>query len=435
MSNKLQCWGKYETWYPEKIFTPDNLADLQEIIFQAKAENIPIHVLGSGHSINDIAVTSSYMIRTEKLCRVLNIDKENLSIRVEGGIKIHDLLDVLIKEGLTLPNQGYITEQSIAGCIATSTHGSGQTGSFSSFVESIELIDGNGTIHFLDPKKTPHLFSAACVHLGCLGVIYALTLKCTPLFKLEIVKEMDNLENVLQNLDDLRSTYPFLQMSLDPYSGKVLVWKYNYTDKPVHRRWLFQLKRLMVKIGAWITFDAGIKPMACLFPIGVYLYFLAARIKSCIDYAPCILSPADQGHYVEMEIALPYEHLKAAINDVQKIILRYKKLGVCMVTIIMLRFVEADDRGYMSTAYGRKSAYISLICVNHIGHNNFFQEIQSTLHRYKGRPHWGKVNFLTKENMPELYGDGYARFIEAKKILDPDNRFLNSFSERVFGRS
>lgn len=433
MTNKIQCWGKSETWYPTSIYTPESLNDLRELLAKAKEENLPVHVLGSAHSMNDIAVTPGIMIRTEKLCHVLNIDKEKMTIHVEGGIKIHDLLDVLIKEGLTLPNQGYILEQAIAGAIATSTHGSGQTGTLSSFVTSIELLDSNGKLHLLDPQTTPELFSAACVHLGCLGVIYTVKLKCVPLFKLELSKELHPLKDTLENLDQLTSSNPFFQICFDPYNKTMMLWKYKLTDKPPQGRWKYKLKRLLIKFISWLSFDSWAPVVFDSVPLGLKFFMNVAKIKSCVDFAPLILSPADEGHYIEIEIAVPYEHFKSALQDVQDILTRYESAGVRPISLLMLRFVEADTQGFMSTAYQRKTGYISLIGFMIPGYSNLFREVQEALYKYKGRPHWGKVNFLTKEQMPELYGDAYYQFIEAKKTLDPENRFSNAFSKRLFG--
>jgi len=432
MNTKTRCWGNSQTWYPAKIFTPASLEEIRQILAEAKAADVPVHVLGSSHSINDITETSGYMIRTEKLNRVLNVDKKKMCVRVEAGIKIHDLLDALMKEGLTLPNQGYIAEQAIGGAIATATHGSGRTGTLSSLVRSIELVDANGTMHVLDSQTNPHLFSAAIVHLGCLGVIYAVTIMCLPVYKMHLTKEVMNIQHVLDNLDALRGSHPFLQVVLDPYSDDALVWKYTPTNEPIHHRWLYKFKRGIIKFLTWSHFDAGYVPPSWSFPYGVKLFMRCARIKSCVDYAPLLLSPADEGHYVEMEIAVPFEHFKEALQDVRNIIARYGDMKANLVSVVVLRFVEADSQGYMSPAYQRKTAYISLIAVRRPGYDNFYKEVQATLFRYKGRPHWGKIHFLTKEQAAELYGEAYERFKDAKKTLDPDNRFSNHFSNRLF---
>lgn len=432
MSNKIYSWGKAQTWYPTEIYTPETIDEIREILAKAKLAKVCVHVLGGLHSMNDIAITSGYMIRTEKLCKILNIDKDKLTVRVEGGILIHDLIHVLMKEGLTLPNQGYITEQAVAGAIATATHGSGLTGTISSFVQEIELLDADGRLHLLNPDTNPHLFSAACVHLGCLGIIYSVTLKCVPLFKLHLTKHHDRLDHILKNLDAFREKYPFFQVALDPYSDNAMVWKYSYTKEPCQNEWNYKLRKLAVKGLSWLIFDSGIKPAAWTVGPGMKLYMSIAHIKSCVDYAPLLLSPADEGHYIEMEIAVPYEDYIPALMEVRKIVDRYYKQKICMPSVIFLRFADEDDRGYLSPAYKRKTGYISLINVVRPGYENFYKEIEETLYRYKGRPHWGKVHFLTKEKTIELYGDSYFSFVEAKKFLDPHNIFSNPFTKRIF---
>ena len=85
--------------------------------------------------------------------RILTVDKEKRWVKVEAGVKIHELARELAKVGLALPNQGYIDFQTVAGAIGTATHGSGKTGTLSSFVREIELIDGLGNEHRLTQRE------------------------------------------------------------------------------------------------------------------------------------------------------------------------------------------------------------------------------------------------------------------------------------------
>jgi L-gulono-1,4-lactone dehydrogenase len=50
---------------------------------------------------------------------------------------------------------------------------------------------------------------------------------------------------------------------------------------------------------------------------------------------------------------------------------------------------------------------------------------------YGGRPHWGKLNFLTYEKASSLYGDHLQKFINVKRRLDPHGVFSNGFADRI----
>lgn len=50
---------------------------------------------------------------------------------------------------------------------------------------------------------------------------------------------------------------------------------------------------------------------------------------------------------------------------------------------------------------------------------------------YFAKPHWGKISFLDHKKAVQIYGSKLAKFIAAKKKLDPDNLFSNDFVNRI----
>jgi FAD/FMN-containing dehydrogenase len=431
MTKRSVVWGKQFSWTPEDVSLPSNLEELRHSILEAKSRGYKIRVIGSLHSLNELCKTSGMQIYTDKLDKILEIDKTHLTVKVEGGIKIKTLLETLAKEGLTLPNQGYIEEQSIAGAIATATHGSGKTGTFSSFVEEIDLVDANAQIHHLSRESTPHLFSAAIVSLGCLGIVYALKLKCIPLPKLHLSKVRGNLADTLKNLPQLLKENDYFQIVIDPYSDQVFTWRYKKTDAPVSRQKWYQFRRSIVKCMGILTIDYLPTPFKTL-PWLLKVYMLFSSFKSCVDYSYRILSPADEGHYIEEEIAVPFERFEEALAETRKVIDTYSQQNKYMVGIILIRFVEPDQSGYLSPSLNQKTVYISLITIPKKGYENLFRDFENALYRFGGRPHWGKFNFLTKERVRELYKDQYDKFVEVRHKLDPESLFSNDWIDAIF---
>lgn len=427
---KRQTWGKHAIWHPCEAIYPTSLEELRRIVEKARGEHAKMRVAGSLHSLNLLCATSGIQIHTDKLCRVLVIDKTQRTVKVESGIKIKKLLEMLAKENLTLPNQGYIVEQSVAGAIATATHGSGKTGTFSSFIQEIELLDANGRLHQLTPNTDPHLFSAAVVNLGCLGIVYSVTLKCIPLEKLHLTKAVAKLAT-LASLPDLLTKYDYFQFILNPYSDDVLIWHYQKTKENIHHRWLFKLNWLLIKLLAVISFDF-LKPPYWLMPLNIKIYMKISPFKSCVDYSYQLLSPADEGHYIEEEIAIPLNHLEKALTVTRNLVDRYSQKKIRPVAVILVRFANPDEFGYLSPALRRDTAYISLIAISKSGYRELFKEFEISLYQFEGRPHWGKAHSLTKERIESLYGDNYARFKEARRELDPEGLFANEYIETLF---
>ncbi|GIW70759.1 MAG: hypothetical protein KatS3mg102_0301 [Planctomycetota bacterium] len=118
--------------------------------------------------------------------RVLAIDHQAGTVTVEGGIRLAALVRALAAQGLALPNLGSIAAQSVAGAIATGTHGTGlRLGNLSSFVRGLRLLTPSGeAIELREGGGEGELLAAARVHLGCLGAVTQVTLACVPAFRL-----------------------------------------------------------------------------------------------------------------------------------------------------------------------------------------------------------------------------------------------------------
>lgn len=91
----------------------------------AKKLNKPLKAFGSGHSPSDLACSPGFMINIDKMNNLLNVDTKNYTATVEAGMSLHKLHVVLRENGLALSNLGSISDQSIAGVMATATHGTG----------------------------------------------------------------------------------------------------------------------------------------------------------------------------------------------------------------------------------------------------------------------------------------------------------------------
>src|SRR5689334_18935008 len=114
---------------------------------------------------------------------VLHLDPDARLVTVLAGTRLRDLSAVLLNRGWTLPIVGSIQAQTIAGAIATGTHGSSLVhGNLASLVHAMRVVDGTGDVVELGPDD-PRL-DGARVHLGALGVVTEVTLRIEPAFRL-----------------------------------------------------------------------------------------------------------------------------------------------------------------------------------------------------------------------------------------------------------
>ena len=97
------------------------------------------------------------------------------------------------------------------------------------------------------------------------------------------------------------------------------------------------------------------------------------------------------------------------------------------------RFVKGDDI-WLSPAYGRDSAYIAVHMYKGMEYKPYFEAVQSIFRNHQGRPHWGKMHFMTAKELRPLY-PMWDRFQEVRKQLDPKGVFMSEYLKNLFVES
>ena len=113
-----------------------------------------------------------------------------------AGTRLRDLNRALDALGVALPNLGDIDAQTIAGAIATGTHGTGLgLYGIAAAVVGVEIATASGEVLRCVPGDGT--FEAARINLGALGIVTALELQTVPAFRLRAVEGPMPLEDVL----------------------------------------------------------------------------------------------------------------------------------------------------------------------------------------------------------------------------------------------
>jgi FAD/FMN-containing dehydrogenase len=121
------------------------------------------------------------MLSLDAFSGVERVDAAAGTAVVGAGTRLGTLARELARHGLALANLGDIDQQTVAGAVATGTHGTGITiGSLSSQIVAMTIVDGTGRVRQLDADRAPELLRVARVGLGALGVITSITLKVQP---------------------------------------------------------------------------------------------------------------------------------------------------------------------------------------------------------------------------------------------------------------
>ena len=168
---RFNNWSGSVNTNPDAFYYPATIAEVQHIIRTLPAGQ-RVRAVGGGHSFTPVAAGAGAMISLDKLAGIINVDRETKRVRFLAGTRLYRIPEYLQPFGLALANQGDIDNQSVAGAISTSTHGTGidWTG-FAGTVTGLTLVDATGELRTYSIDDDPDLLHLITVSVGALGVI------------------------------------------------------------------------------------------------------------------------------------------------------------------------------------------------------------------------------------------------------------------------
>lgn len=429
--------GSWRNWSGEQRCTPArtvrarSTAEVQDAVIVAAADGLPVRAVGSGHSFTSIALTDGVQIDVSAMDRVLAADVETGLVRVQAGISISRLSDVLASLGLGMENLGDIDVQTVAGAIATGTHGTGaRLANISSQVRALELVTGDGRVVELTADDDPDGLRAARVSLGALGIVTAVALQCVPAYVMRGIDTTEPLDDVLATLDERNADHRHFELYAFPYATRALTRTNDVVDEPASppSRLQTTLRQGLLETGVLgAVSELGRRIPGAIPRLNRSLVRMAGtNVRT--DRSDRIFASPRHVKFVEMEYAYPREAAEPALREILATIER-RRLAINFP--IEMRFVAGDD-ALLSPAHGRDTAYLAVHVYRDMPWDPYFRAVEAIADAYGGRPHWGKRHFQTAETLAERYPE-WQRFRAVRQRLDPEARFANGYTDRVLG--
>lgn len=418
MANDRNWAGNYKYSASEYLF-PETVEEVQDIVVRSSK----LRVLGSRHSFNGIADTNASLVCLQKMNRVLELDKTNNRVKVEGGIRYGELGEYLYQQGYALHNLASLPHITIAGAIATATHGSGdRNGNLSTAVYGLEIVKADGTVAVFTRDDEDGLFNGAVVGLGALGVVTAITLDILPVFEIsQYLYENLPLAQLESNFDAIYSSAYSVSLFTD--------WK----ESTFNQVWQKRLSGEALPIeGA--TFFAAIPATAKLHPVpgqtaencseqlGVPGPWHERLSHFRMDFTPSAGEELQSEYFVARHHA--YEAL-CAINELSEQI-------APLLFISEVRSIAADEL-WLSPNYKQDSvAFHFTWKPEWEAVKQVLPLIEAKLERFDARPHWAKLYTMSAERVQSLF-EKLPEFRQLLLQCDPDGKFRNAYvDEYIF---
>ena len=207
----------------DSFWEPETLEELEAIVKQCHENKHPVRPLGSALSPNGMAFHPGGMVSLTNLDKILNVDKENMTVTVQAGARVSQVVEALRPHGLTLPNLASIAEQQMGGFISVGAHGTGaRIAPVDHYVTKLKLVTpAKGTIELTE--EDGDLFHMAKVGLGCLGVVAEVTMQVIPAHKLVEHTFVLTREEAKNQLNTLLKSHKHVRYMWIPYQDAVVV--------------------------------------------------------------------------------------------------------------------------------------------------------------------------------------------------------------------
>ncbi len=411
-------WAGNLTYSASRIEHPASVAELREVVSRGGA----LRMLGSRHCFNDIADTDGVLVALDRMPLVFEVEGERDAVRVGGGLRYGDLAPLLAAEGLALANLASLPHISVAGAIATGTHGSGDAiGSLAAAVRALTVLTPEGEVRTI--RRGDEDFDGAVVGLGALGAVIDVTLDVEPAYDVaQHVFEHPSWDAILADFDDVTgvgtSVSIFTRWERTDVADQIWVKQRLPEAREIARADLFS--RLDAEAATTKRHPIiGADPEACTDQLGAPGPWSERLPHFRLEFTP------SAGAEIQSEYLVPRADAVAAIQAVRTLAGQIAPL----LFVTEIRTVAADAL-WLSPAYGTDAVGIHFTWKpDEAAVRAFLPTLEAALPG-TARPHWGKVFALDGAEVRTRY-ERWDDFAALAARVDPERRLVNPFLERL----
>jgi xylitol oxidase len=416
---RLTNWAGNVHYTADQVWRPSSLPELQTLV----ANSSRIRVLGTGHSFNTIADTDGILVSVDVLELPTTLDPAAATVTVGGGVRYTELCQWLHQRGWAVHNLGSLPHISVAGAVATGTHGSGnRNGSLATAVAAIEMVTADGELVRLGRVTDGDRFHGAVVALGALGVVATVTLDIVPAYTMrQRVYTGMPWTTVAQRLDDVFASGYSVSVFTDWDDAEhTQVWVKRRADDPREDE-----TSLFGAAAAEVAMHpiAGMPASFCTEQLGVSWPWHARLPHFRAEDTP------STGDELQSEYLVPREHAAQAVAALEAI----RTHLAPVVQVCELRTVQADEL-WLSPSYQQDVLGLHFTWINDFERvRDAMVAVEQAVAPYAARPHWGKLFNIPPDVVRSLY-PRMPDFADLAHEYDPSGKFRNRFVDEYVPR-
>jgi alditol oxidase len=415
----MKNWAGNLEYRAAAVHYPRSVDEVCELV--RRSDNV--RALGTRHCFNAIAdCPAGNLISLKNIDRVIRFDGPNTAERtvtVQGGITYGQLCPLVDREGFALHNLASLPHISVAGAIATATHGSGvRNGNLATAVVGMKIVNANGEEKAYSAKTHGDDFAGMVVGLGALGVVTELTLKLQPRYDMRQRVYLDlPMEQLRAHFGAIMSSAYSVSLFTDWTEPKInQVWAKHRVDEGLaafQEGDFFGATLAMRKMHPLANMSAE----NCTEQLGIRGPWHERLPHFRLEFTP------STGEELQSEFFVPRERAIEAIDTVYAM----RKEISPILFVSEIRAIAADHL-WMSPCFKQPSVGIHFTWQQNIAAvESLLPVIQDRLRPFNARPHWGKLFSIVGLDIADLYSGRLERFRSLVHEHDPSGKFRNDF--------
>jgi alditol oxidase len=407
-------WSGNYAYRAATLHQPATLEELQDLVGRAPA----VRALGSRHSFTAMG-DSEELVALDRLPGEISVDHASHTVSAPGHTTYADLAEALNRDGVALHNLASLPHISVAGAVATGTHGSGaHKGNLATAVRELQMVTASGELIWID-ADTPD-FDGMVVGLGCLGLVTQLRLAVEPYYEMcQHVYEGLTWESLFENFAEIIAAGESVSVFHRFGDRTEQLWvkrRAGGDDPGAGRHQLFGAPAATTPLHPVLGGD----PINCTEQLGVVGPWSERLPHFRSGFTP------SSGDELQSEFFVARRDAVAAVQAL-------RALAVVIAPLLLvceLRSIAADSL-WLSPHYGRDSVSIHFTWRRRPAQvDPVVREIETVLAQFDARPHWGKVFTADAGTIAPLY-PRMADFRRLRDRLDPAGVFVNGWMRRV----
>ena len=409
---------------PMQLYRCASVGDVQVAIRGAGSDHLHVRPLGLGYSWSPCLVTDDVSVSVERL-RSITVDEARRTVTAEAGARLGDVTLALAERGLCLPSLPFLADMTIGGAVATASHGtSGQAGTISDFVRSIDIVTASGELRRFGPESDVEETRAASVSIGMLGVIVRVELDAVEIPWVRRTVIETDLAALPGRLDALLDAYGHVWMRWRLGTNRVEAICLEQRSRPsngFHR----------YVEGRNARWTAPVRSLGRVLPSGLArLARIVARRRrpgsedvEAQPFAPV----AGAARRVSMQYALPRWQIERAIG----LIAGSRFAAINPDQILEMKFLKRSDRSFIGPNAGHDTVLFNAYWKVPPGRRfSALRPLEQMMRELHGRPHWGKLHRPIDIETMERVFPTWHRFDRVRRMLDPEHMF-SVFAEEL----